>query len=119
MADRCVKFLKVLRAELEDLLEDIGVVERVAAERLARDEITDYVYKENDGLLRLEVESIRSFVMVIDGIDAALYKNMDELAESLNGRVKEIVREHEDPEAVYIFFLRKLAKVRKYVESED
>jgi hypothetical protein len=119
MADARAKLLKVLRAELEDLLEDIDVVERKAVERLAKAEITDYVYKENDGLLRLEAESIRSLVLVIDGIDLARYKTVEELAVDLDGRVRNLVREHENPEAVYRFFLRKLRKVREYVESGE
>jgi hypothetical protein len=119
MADRCAKFLKVLKAELEDLLEDIALVEKVASERLTREEISDYVYRENDGLLRLEAVALRNLILVIDGIDLALYKNADDLAADLDLRVKEIVREHEDPEAVYRFFLRKLRKVREYVDSGE
>jgi len=119
MADTRAKFLKILKAELEDLLEDIGVVERKAAERLAKEEITDYVYKENDGLLRLESEAVRDLIGIIDGIDLSLYKNIDTLTLDLDQRVRELVRDHEDPEAVYRFFLRKLNKVRRYVESRD
>jgi hypothetical protein len=119
MADIRMKFIKVLRAELEDLQEDIALVEQKASERLALSEITEYVYRENKGLLHLESESIKKLLETIDSIDIALYKNVDELAIGLDGRVHDVVREHEDPEAVYRFFLRKLMKVRKYVESGE
>ncbi len=119
MSETIVKFLKVLKAELEELLEDIDLVERRAADRLARMEITEYVYKANDGLLRLESEAIRELLSSIDGIDAALYKSLDELVAELDRSAGNLVRDHEDPEAVYRFFKRKLAKVRRYVESGD
>jgi len=119
MGDAREKFLKILKAELEDLRADIRLVERRAVERLAHDEITEYVYKENDALFHLEDKAICDLIFVIDGIDLILYKNIEELARDLDDRVRNLVREHEDPEAVYRFFQRKLLKVRKYVESED
>jgi len=116
MADPLATFMKILKVELEDLLEDIGMVERRAAERLGREEITEYVFKENDNLFRLEAESVRGIINSIDGIDVARYKNANDLAEDLDTRIRELVKDREDPEAVYRFFVRKLNKVRRYVD---
>jgi hypothetical protein len=109
----------MLRIELEDLLEDIAIVERRASERFASDEITEYVYKENDGLLRLESNAVRDLVLIVDEINGIGYKSLDELVGDLDGRVKALVRDHEDPEAVYRFFVRKMRKVRDYVNSAE
>jgi len=117
MADERVKLLKILRAELEDLVEDIGLLEKRAGERLARDEITDHVFRENDSLFRMESTSLHRLLNFIDGIDVSLYKSLDELTDTLDLQVRELVREHEEPQVVSTFFSRKLKKVRDYVLS--
>jgi hypothetical protein len=117
MAELRAKFLKVLKAELEDLIEDIGIVERKAVERLRLAEITDYVYLENDTIFHRERDAVREIIKMIDGVDISLYKSCDDLTAALESRIKLFVAEHEDPEAVYRFFMRKLGKVRAYVDS--
>jgi hypothetical protein len=116
---RCAKLLKVLRAELEDLLDDIDLVERRIAQRFAKDEIMDYVYWENTGLVKMESESIKRLLFFIDKIDLSSYKDCNGLTIDLEKQVREIVREHEDPEAVLRFFLRKLKKVHAYIDSDE
>jgi hypothetical protein len=117
MADERVKLLKILRAELEDLVEDIGLLEKRAGERLARDEITDHVFRENDSLFRMESTSLHRLLNFIDGIDVSLYKSLDDLTDTLDLQVRDLVREHEEPQVVSTFFSRKLKKVRDYVLS--
>ncbi|MDP3179845.1 MAG: hypothetical protein Q8M76_18185 [Spirochaetaceae bacterium] len=119
MADLRVKFLKVLKAELEDLIEDFAVVERKASERLRLSEITDYVFRENDMIFRREGEAVREIIKLIDGLDISLYKSCDDLAASLGPQIARFVETHEDPETVYSFFMRKLGKVRAYIDSAD
>ena len=119
MADLRAKFLKVLKAELEDLIEDIAIGERRASERLRLAEITDYVYRENDMIFRREGEAVREIIKLIDGLDISLYKNCDDLAVSLGSQIARFVEVHEDPEAVYRFFMRKLGKVRAYIDSAE
>jgi len=119
MSDTNAKFLKVLRAELEELLEDIEHIETKAAERFAKLEISEYVYKENGGLLILEARAMRDLISAIDETDVSQYNTLDSLVEQLDGLARDLVREHEDPEAVYRFFRRKLQKVRRYIDSID
>ncbi len=119
MPETNVKFLKILKAELEEILEDIDHIEKRAAERFAKMEISEYVYRENDGILILESKAIRELISAIDEIDAAGYKSLDDLVEHLDGLARVFVREHEDPEAVYRFFHRKLVKVRRYIDAVE
>jgi len=119
MADARGKFLKILKAELEDLREDIDEAECRHTERFARAEITDYVYRENDALFRREAESLARLADVVDEIDISGYKTVADVAEALDARIKESVKDFEDPEAIYLFVARKLRKVRTYVESGD
>jgi len=119
VADACVKFVKILRAEIEDLLEDVAVAERRHAARFARRELTDYVFKQNEALFKAEEESFRRVLQSLGSVDAARYRDLDELAAAVDTLVREVVRDHEEPEAIYRFVSRKLKKVRAYVESCD
>ena len=119
MLDVKVKFLKILKAELEELLEDIDLIEHRAAERFAKMEISEYVYKENDSILLLEAQAIRELISAIDGLNVSEYNTLDDFVGRLDALAKDLVKEHEDPEAVYRFFRRKLAKVRHYIDSAD
>ncbi len=119
MADPNAKFLKVLKAELEDLIEDIGLVQRRSGERHQRGEITEYVFKENEALFRLEAEAVRELLSIIDAIDLSLYTNLDSLVEAVETRVREALRDRAEPEAIFAFVRRKIAKVRAYIEADE
>jgi hypothetical protein len=119
MAGSSAKFVKVLKAELEDLLVDISLVEKTAIDRLGRMEITEYVFRENNTLFRLEAEAIGHIVKFIDETDVSLYKSADEAAAVIDNRVKDMVREDEKPQAVYNLFARKMQKVLSYIDSGD
>jgi len=117
MADLRAKFIKILKAEIEDLLEDVDVAERRLAARFARRELTDYVYKQNDGLFRMEVDSLKRILDYVGCVDCAEYADLDALVSAVDISVREAVKDHQEPEAIYRFFSRKLDKVRRYVES--
>lgn len=119
MADMKVKFIKILKAELEDLREDIAIAEGRYADRFARQEITEYVYKENDALFRKETDSLNRFIQAVDAIDVSLYTSVRGVAEALESLVKDTVEGFEDPEAIYLFVSRKLQKVLTYTESVE
>ena len=119
MADSRAKFLKVLKAELEDLLEDIGLAERRHSERLDRKEITEYVYKSNDALFHVEEEAIREIILLIDEMDLSLYTDLGQVCDSFETLVRETVKDREEPEAICAFVFRKVQKVRSYVSGGD
>jgi hypothetical protein len=119
MADLRAKFVKILKAELEDLLEDVDVAERLHAERFARREVTDYVYRQNDALFRSEEESLRRILDLLSTVEPARYPDLGTLVSAIDAQVKHVVRDHEEPGAIYQFVCRKLRKVRLYVESSS
>jgi hypothetical protein len=111
------KFMKILRAELEDLLEDLDAAEHRVSERLARRELTDYVARHNEALFRAEADSLRRIIDYIDCLDFARYPDLGALVRALDILVREVVRDHEEPEAAYRFVSRKIEKVRRYVQG--
>jgi hypothetical protein len=113
------KLIRVLSAELEDLLDDIGHDEKRGEERFSCNEITEYVYRGNESVLKHEEDAIKVILDFIDEMDISLYKSTAELAAALESQIGEIVREHEDPDAVYQYFLKKLRKAERYIASDD
>jgi len=117
VADLRPKLMKILRAELEDLLEDIGVAERRHANRFACREVTDYVFKQNDALFHAEIRALRRIIEYLDCLDVMRYSDLDSLVKAVDTQVREAVKDHDEPEAAYRFVARKLEKVRRYVED--
>ena len=88
MANGVRHFKRLLTAELEDLIEDIGLLEEHYRERFAGEEITPYVFQENEALLIREIDSINKFIQIVDGIDTRLYKDTSSLETDLTARAK-------------------------------
>lgn len=108
-------FLRLLKAELEDLSEDIELLELRYRVRYDSSQIGEYVFRENDAFLRREKDSIANFSKIVDGIDPALYKSVTELEAHLMDRSRELVASFEDPEAIFILLKRKIDKIHTYM----
>lgn len=119
MERKCLRFLKILRAELEDLLEDLKAVEDRYRQRFAKSEITNYVFLENEALLSREEESVRALMASIDGMNSSGYKSVEEIVEALDAVAREFITTKEYPAAVHRLLRRKMEKVLSYVMAED
>lgn len=119
MAKGVRHFKRLLKAELEDLIEDIGLLEERYRERFAGEEITPYVFQENEALLMREIDSISKFIEIVDGIDTTLYKDTSDLETDLTAQAKDLISHFDDPEAVYLFIKRKIDKVHRYLASGE
>lgn len=119
MSGSCKKLVQVLKAELEDLLADIDHVEKRYSERFSSNEITEYVYRGNEAVLAHEAEGLRILLTFIDGIDISIYRNPSDLVGALERKVHDFVRDRDDPEAIFQFFMRKLRKAERYIAWED
>ncbi|TFG84888.1 MAG: hypothetical protein E4H20_01945 [Spirochaetales bacterium] len=119
MANSVKHYLRLLKAELEDLADELGIIDARCRERFEGAEITPYVFQENEALLKKEIDSIRKFSKIVDGIDASLYKNIAELEADLQARSRELIAHFEEPEAVFIFLKRKFDKIRTYLETQE
>jgi hypothetical protein len=117
VADLRAKFMKILKVELEDLLEDVDIAEHRIRERFTRREVSDYVFWQNDALFRGEVECLRLLLDRLQSFDCACYADLDALVKAIDAHVQDLVRDHERPEAVCRFVSRKMQKVRSYLES--
>lgn len=111
-------FVRVLKVELEDLMEDIRHRIQLNDARFQREDITHYVHDENMALLNREIEALVNFIGIVDAIDVAIYKDVDEIEGTLLEASKSLVARMEDPEAIYVQLQRKMRKVRKFLSSD-
>ncbi|MEW6564541.1 MAG: hypothetical protein AB1404_03470 [Spirochaetota bacterium] len=117
MPERKRLFMKILKAELEDCLEDVEDLENLYERRLLKNDVTNYVYNENEALLKRELNGIRKALDSLEFINIDTYENVDALAAAVDAVIQKKVQEYEDPEAVYQIAKRKLLKVLRYVNE--
>ncbi|MBN2875186.1 MAG: hypothetical protein JXM71_08825 [Spirochaetales bacterium] len=112
-------FARLVRVELEDLLDDIKCRISRNDARFEREEITSYVHMENNALLKHELESIGRFGSIVDGIDPSNYKDTAAYEDQFLARAGALTGDSDDPGAVFVLLKRKLDKVRAYISSGE
>jgi len=119
MSERKKLFLKIFKAELEDCLEDVEDLSNLYERRRNKDEITNYVYRENEALLAREIVGLNNILLSIDDITLDGYDSLEAFVSAVDAMVQRKVLEYENPEAVYGIAKRKLLKVLKYVSERS
>jgi hypothetical protein len=115
MKDRTDTFLRILSIEISDMEEGVEVLLASTAERHSRHEITEYVWTENSALLKHELHILQIIHAKLDGLDP----NQFESIEALITAIRADLDGREDlPRALYSFFMRKIEKVKRYMEQE-
>lgn len=117
MADKRMLFLRVLRAELEDCIEDLEDLAILYDRRHRSEAITNYVFNENEALLARELRGIKMLILSIDDITMGSYDSLEAFAQQIDTLLQNKVLEFEDPQAVYGIAKRKLLKVISYLET--
>ncbi len=115
MPERKKLFLKVLKAELEDCLEDVEDLANLYERRHNGDEVSNYVYNENSALLTRELSGLRNVIESLDTVLLNSYDSIESLAASVDAIIQKKVLDYEDPQAVYSIAKRKLLKVLRYI----
>ncbi len=118
MADKLRLFLKILKAELEDCVEDLEDLAILYDRKHRSQEITNYVFNENEALLSQELTGIKKLLSSIDDMTIERYDSLDSFALSVDELMQKKVLEFDDPKAVYTIAKRKLLKVLSYLASE-
>jgi hypothetical protein len=118
MPERKKLFLKILKAELEDCLEDVEDLTNLYERRRDKEEITNYVFQENEALLSREFKGLKNIILSIDRLDSEGYASVEAFAAAVDEILQRAVLEFEDPEAVYGIAKRKLLKVLRYVSEQ-
>jgi hypothetical protein len=101
-----------MKSSLEDA-EDLAVIYK---KRFNTDEITNYVYNENEAFLAQEIAAIKGIIAQIEGFSAGNYQSAEDAAAVIAGTVHEKSELFENPEAVDRLVKRKIQKILAYIE---
>ena len=119
MSSEARHFAKLFRVELDDLIDEIGLLVDRMENSYERGELTEYVHLENAAFYKRMSDSLLKFAGIVDGIDPSIYKCMADIEADLLARSRDFTIKLEDPEAVHILLRRKLDKVKKFISSDE
>ena len=113
------KYVRVLDIELDDLTSHLDCLLSDYQRRRDNREISEHVLLENAALLKNEARSIQHFKSTLAAMDLALYPDLDALVANVKTQFEEQLKKSGLASAAYLFALRKIIKVRDYVEADD
>ena len=117
MKENKQKFIRILSAELEDLIEDIERLMGAYQARSVKGDITNYVLLENNALLQNEIFCLKNFIKFINRIDLSQFETLEELYNFIEEKFKREMEEHCYAHAIADFVERKLKKVLNYIKT--
>ena len=109
------KFVSIFRIELEDLEEDINDLLEILEKRKDSQEITNYVYMGNKGVLLNEISCVRDLLDTLSTIDAYQYESVEVMIAEVKKMLFERIRDCAAPGVVRQLVERKFEKVCTYV----
>jgi hypothetical protein len=109
----------MFRAEIENSLEDAGALAGVYEKRFNSEEITGYVYKENEAFLSREIAGLKRILVFLDSLDPAKFSRAEDVASEIDNMIKRKVKDYEDPEVLYAIVSRKIGKILTYLNMRD
>jgi hypothetical protein len=119
MVSRAELFIIMFRAEIENSLEDARVLIELYERRFKSEEITNYVYNENEAFLARETSGLKGLLALLDSFDPAKFSKAEDIALEIDSMIKRRVKDYEDPEAIYAIVSRKIKKILAYLNMRD
>ena len=113
------KFINIFRIELQDLEDDINDLLEVLERRRDSQEITNYVYMGNKGVLLSEISCVKELLGSISKIDAYQYRNVEDMISDVKKMLDDRIQDCAFPEVVHNLVQRKFDKVCNYVIGAD
>lgn len=112
------KYLKILFIELEDIVIDLEFSEKIFEKRFKEHEITEYVFLENNSLLKREILGVEKLKKYLKKVDKEIV-TVSELRVTVDEYFKDEVKNAGLPNVVYLLVSRKLDKIDKYINLKD
>jgi hypothetical protein len=109
------KLISIFRIELKDLEEDIIDLLEILEQRKNSQEITNYVYLGNKGVLLNEISCVRELLDQLSTVDAYQYESVEAMLAGVKEMLDAKIRDSSFPDAVHSLVLRRLEKVCTYV----
>jgi hypothetical protein len=119
MVSKAELFILMFRAEIEGSLEDAKALIELCEKRFKNEEITNYVYSENEAFLAKESAELKGLLAHLETIDPAKYLKAEDIALEIDNMIKRKVDDYEDPEVIYMIVGRKIKKILTYLNMQD
>lgn len=119
MREKLKLFTKVLLAELEDLEEDIASWGEYLEEKHRTEQITEYVFRQNNALLEREMNCVRTILEDLPAEPPDTVQDLDSLRNWFTERIDEDICTHQFQPVIRNLMLRKIEKVYRYLQSEQ
>ncbi|MDR1949908.1 MAG: hypothetical protein LBQ38_10995 [Spirochaetaceae bacterium] len=119
MPDNAELFLIMFRAEMESSLEDAEDLAAAYKKRFGRDEISSYVYNENEAFLAQEIAGLKGLIARLAVFSAKDFQTAEDMAAFIISGVHEKAELFENPEAVYRIVNRKVQKILVYIKMRQ
>jgi hypothetical protein len=119
MVSKAELFIIMFRAEIENSLEDARVLTDLYEKRFKSEEITNYVYNENEAFLAQETVGLKGLLVFLDSLNPAEFSKAEDVAFEIDDVIKRKVEDYEDPEAIYAIASRKIKKILTYLNMRD
>ena len=113
------KFISIFRIELKDLEDDINDLLEILEKRKNNQEITNYVYMGNKGILLSEISCVHELLDELSTIDAYHYESVDAMIADVRKKLDTRITDCSFPDALHNLVQRKIDKVCTYVLSPD
>lgn len=110
-----LKFVKVLRVEMEDLEADIEMLVAENRRKFKNHAETKRVCLENVATLQNEEYGVRHFIEILDALDVDNFDTLDHLISTVRQRFHDVITSRGLARATIAFSDRKIAKVERYV----
>jgi hypothetical protein len=118
MSSQISLFLTMLQEEIEESLDGIQYLVDSYERKFKNEEITNYVYNENEAFLAQEMAGLRRFLAFIASISPDV-KTPEDIAILIGDVIKKKMKDYEDPEAVYRIVNKKLEKTLRYLKLQE
>ncbi len=111
------KFVRLLELEIESLHDELEIIVRTLDERLANHEITEYVRRENQAVLRNELLGLEDFVRTRFGVSERAGATLDEMSSEVKSYLRRRLTEREYVPALYELVSRRVDKIVAYLKT--
>ena len=109
------KFISIFRIELKDLEDDITDLLEILEKRKINQEITNYVYMENKGVLLNEISCVHELLDQLGTVDAYRYESVEAMFEDVKDKLDARIADCSFPDVVHNLVQRRLEKVFTYI----
>lgn len=117
MPEKLKLFTKILIAELEDLEDDLQTWGQYLEEKHKSDKISEYVFLENNALLRRELFGLKTMVQAIGHKHPTNLPDIESIKEYYLALVKREAEKYEFQAAILAFATKKIEKVYDYMKE--